>query len=288
MSERSVTHEVAAKLRNQVRSDRPGRLWRRREHRSGRPIVCAVLSTLLLLPSAFAAEPAIPKPRGFVNDFAGVLDSATVRRLESLIGELKSKTGAEIAVVTVETTSPLSTFDYAMRIAEEWKPGAKGKDNGVVFVVAVKDRKLFILTGYGIEGALPDGKVGEIRDRVVVPHFRGGDMAAGIRAGTEAIASTIAEEYGVQLAGAPRRPIRQRRDQPSPFAIVLFLLILLLIFGFWPSLFRSRGQRRGGVFGGTFGGGGFSGRGGGFGGGGGGFGGFGGGGFGGGGAGGSW
>ena len=65
-----------------------------------------------------------------------------------------------------------------MAIAEQWKPGAKGKDNGVVFLVAVDDREMQILTGYGVEGALPDGKVGEIRDRLVVPAFRAGDYAA--------------------------------------------------------------------------------------------------------------
>jgi uncharacterized protein len=245
----------------------------------------------LLQRSALAAEPTIPAPRGLVNDFAGILDGATVRDLESLIAELKAKTGAEIAVVTVGTTSPLSTFDYAMRVAEEWKPGAKGKDNGVVFLVAVEDRQLFILTGYGIEGALPDGKVGEIRDRVIVPHFRAGDMAGGIRAGTESIASTIAGEYGVQLSGAhQQRPAVQRNQAPAfVFLIALILLIVLLSrLGYWPPSHGGRGYRPRGTFGGTFGGGGFSGGGGGFGGGGGGFGGFGGGGFGGGGAGGSW
>jgi uncharacterized protein len=246
--------------------------------------VALLLSVCLLPRSAPAAEPKIPKPRGFVNDFAGVLNGETVQHLELLITELRNKTGAEIAVVTVDTTTPLSAFDYAIRVAEEWKPGAKDKDNGVVFLVAVKDRELFSLTGYGIEGALPDGKVGEIRDRVVVPSFRRGDMTGGIRAGTEAIASTIAAEYGVQLSGAPRGPLRRRQNQPSAFALLFFLLLLILFlsrYGFWPLLLTGRGYRRRGTFGGTFGGGGFGG-------GGGGFGGFGGGGFGGGGAGGSW
>lgn len=267
----------------------------RREGGAGRRSRLALCAVALFLPALCAArsgsavEPKIPEPRGFVNDFAGVLDAGTTRRLDSLITELKGKTGAEIAVVTVATTKPLSTFDYAMRIAEEWKPGAKGKDNGVVFLVAVEDRKVFILTGYGIEGALPDGKVGEIRDRIVIPQFRAGHMADGIRAGTEAIASTIAAEYGVQLSGVPKRPVRRRRSQPAALPLLFFLLLLILIlsrFGIWPLLLGGHGYRRRGTFGGTFGGGGFSGGGGGFGGGG--FGGFGGGGFGGGGAGGSW
>lgn len=257
-----------------------------RRGRGSLPILCTVtllLSALLPQPPVFAAEPKIPPPRGFVNDFAGVLDTDTVGRLESLITELKGKTGAEIAVVTVETTEPLSTFDYAMKVAEEWKPGAKEKDNGVVFLVAVKDRKLFILTGYGIEGTLPDGKVGAIRDQVIVPHFRRGDMPGGISAGTEALAATIAGEYGVQLSGARQPPLRRQRSQPSPIALLVFLILFFVFmtrFGLWPLLFMGHRPRHG-TFGGTFGGGGFGG-------GSGGFGGFGGGSFGGGGAGGSW
>lgn len=277
-----------------MRRDRSERLGRsNRAGRAAPPITAtsALLLTLLLLVRATsAAEPHIPAPRGFVSDFAGVLDQGTVGRLDSLIAELKGKTGAEIAVVTVETTKPLSAFDYAMRIAEDWKPGAEGKDNGIVFLVAVEDRSLFILTGYGVEGALPDGKVGEIRDRIVVPRFRADDIAGGIRAGTEAIASTIAAEYGVQLTGVPTRPVPRQRNQRNALALLFFLLLLILFmgrFGLWPLLLGGRGYRRRGTFGGTFGGGGFSGGGGGFGRGGG-FGGFGGGSFGGGGAGGNW
>jgi uncharacterized protein len=237
-------------------------------------------------------EPRIPPPRGMVNDFAGVLDPGTVQYLERLIGELRAKTGSEIAVVTVQSTKPLTAFDYAMRVAEQWKPGAKDKDNGVVFLIAVRDRELYITTGYGIEGALPDGLVGEIRDTVVVPRFREGNLPAGIRAGTEALAQRIAREYGVTLSGRPAQPQPVRRPPDiGVFAplLLFFIIILLSRTRFWPLLFlpqqRYRGGYRGG-FGGGFGGGGFGGHGGGFGGGG--FGGFGGGGFGGGGAGGRW
>ena len=232
-----------------------------------------------------AQEPRVPPPRGFVNDFAHVLDAGTAQRLDRLIRELRDKTGAEIAVVTVETTDPLDVFDYAMKVAEAWKPGAKGKDNGVVFLVAVKDRKLHIVTGYGIEGALPDGRVGEIRDQLIVPRFKQGDYAGGIRAGTEAMAAIIAQEYGVTLSGAaPPRLHRGATPNGLPPPVVLVfavvMLILLVRSGMWPLLFLP-GPRRGGYYGGSFGGGGFSGSGGGFGG-------FGGGSFGGGGAGGSW
>ena len=234
---------------------------------------------------AGAQEPRIPPPRGFVNDFARVLDAGTVQHLDALIRELRDRTGAEIAVVTVDSTEPLSVFDYAMKVAETWKPGAKDKDNGVVFLVAVKDRKLHIVTGYGIEGVLPDGRVGEIRDRLIVPRFKQGDYAGGIRAGTEAMAAILADEYHVTLSGAAPPHLDHRTDAnglPAPLVLVFVIVMLIIVVrsGMWPLLFLPGGGR-GGYYGGSFGGGGFGGSGGGFGG-------FGGGRFGGGGAGGSW
>ncbi len=248
----------------------------------------------------------VPPPRGFVSDFAGVVDPATRQRLELLVQELKQKTGAEIAVVTVRSTQPETVDDYAMAIAEHWKPGDAKKENGVVFLVATEDRKMHILTGYGVEGPLPDGKVGAIRDQLVVPAFRQGDFSRGIADATTALASEIAKDAGVTLSGLPTR----ERPPPQQISLLQLILLLVLLFivlrimsgaanqgrrrGGWivvpgDSGFSRSGWRRGG-FGGGFGGGlggGFgdmSGGSGGFGG----FGGFGGGRFGGGGAGGSW
>jgi uncharacterized protein len=246
---------------------------------------CSALFLLWLLRSAAAAaEPTVPTPRGYVSDYVGVLDAATVQHLDGLIGELKRQTGAEIAVVVVNSTAPLTAFDYAMKIAENWKPGAKGKDNGVVFLVAIKDHQMFILTGYGVEGVLPDGKVGAIRDQLVRPAFRRGDYAAGIRAATEAMAAIIAEGSGVRLRGARPAPVESAQPSiASGLLPILFLIILVLLFFRFPFLPLFMGWPGGGYRGGGFGGG-FSGGGGGFGG----FGGFGGGSFGGGGAGGDW
>jgi uncharacterized protein len=244
-------------------------------------------------PLSAQADPTVPIARGFVSDYVGVLDPATVRGLEALIGELKAKTGAEIAVVVVKTTQPLNAFDYAIKIAEAWKPGDKSKDNGVVFLVAIEDRELHILTGYGVEGPLPDGRVGEIRDRLVVPAFRAGDYAGGIRAATEEMAAIIAADAGVTLTGVavPRR--RESRPQGSAVLLAVVVLVVVVLLALQsvqrvdPRFRRARRRRYwshgyDGGFGGGFGGGGFGG------GGGGGFGGFGGGGFGGGGAGGKW
>src|SRR5262245_56280002 len=160
-------------------------------------------------------EPPIPAPTGLVVDQAGVLSLQTEQRLTRLLTELREKTGAEIAVVTVETTAPLDDFTYAMRIAEAWKPGRRGQDTGVVFLVAVRDRRVRILVGYGLEGILPDGLVGAIQDREVVPAFRAGRMEDGIAAGVAALAARIAEDRGVRLEGAPRSIPRPASGVPT-------------------------------------------------------------------------
>ena len=247
------------------------------------------LSLLALALPAVAAEPRIPPPEGFVTDRAGVIPPATRERLVALLEELRQKTGAEIAVVTVPTTAPLDDFTYAMRIADAWKPGRKREDTGIVFLVAVEDRKLRIVTGYGLEGVLPDGLVGEIEDREIVPAFRAGRLDEGIWRGVAELAGRIADARGVELSGVTSHRVEPPGSAPIVDAIPLVLLVVILIFfglvlayGGGPrSMFGRRGGFYFGGFGGGFGGGGFGG-------GGGGFGGFGGGSFGGGGAGRSW
>jgi len=241
------------------------------------------LLAVALVALARAAEPPVPVPQGYVTDLAHVLGPDVRGRIERLAQELRDKTGAEIAVVTVETTAPLDDFTYAMRIADAWKPGRKGEDTGVVFLVATRDRKLRILVGYGLEGILPDGLVGEIEDREVVPAFRAGRVEDGVWRGVGALATRIAGARGVALTGTPLpRPVPS--PVPVPGWVLLLVILVFAALVLYQASSRPSGFRRGGFSPvGPFGG-----FGGGFGGGGGGFGGFGGGSFGGGGAGRSW
>jgi uncharacterized protein len=236
-----------------------------------------------------ATEPPVPAPQGFVTDTAGVVPAPLRARITRLLEELQAKTGAEIAVVTVPSTQPLDDFTYAMRIADAWKPGRKGEDTGVVFLVAVEDRRLRVLVGYGLEGVLPDGLVGEIQDREVVPAFRAGQLGEGIWRGVAALAAHVAAARGVELDGVPPPPAA-RAGPPLWLVIVLVLAALvflsLLVYAAGSASPRGVRRRRTGWHGPVWPGG--FGSGGGFGGGGGDFGGFGGGGFGGGGAGRSW
>jgi len=98
----------------------------------------------------FSAQ--IPKPQGFVNDYAEIIPIEIEKKLSDLILELEQKTSAEIAVLTIKSTEGEPIFDYAMQVAESWRPGKKEKDNGVLMVVSVQERRMHILVGYGAGG----------------------------------------------------------------------------------------------------------------------------------------
>lgn len=243
------------------------------------PVVLAIFLLCASTAIGAAEEPAIPKPSGYVSDTARVMGEWAAKT-EALCGEIERQTTSEIAVLTIKTTVPLETQQYAQQVFDRWKVGKKGKDNGVLILVAVDDRKLWISTGYGVEGVLPDGKVGEIRDSILRPKFRQSRYGEGIYLGVKAIGNILG---GGQEEAA--KPPKRRRGFPLPFDLILFLLFggFFLFRGILSDIFGHR-RRRGdggyyGGFGGGYGGGGFGG---------GGFGGFGGGGSGGGGAGGSW
>jgi uncharacterized protein len=269
-----------------------------------------VLAALVAGGHATAAE--IPSPEGPVTDRAGVLGQDVRQRLVRIIEQVRGRTGAEIAVLVVPSTAPDSIEDYSIAVFDRWKIGQQGKDNGVLFLVAVQDRRMRITTGYGLEGNLPDGKVGEIRDRAVIPLFRAGRYADGIVQGTEALAAAILGQAGGTPGSGVQAKPRQRAGQVgfrwTGVLLVVFVLLILVAVAVSAADRRAASGGRGvgrrrtgwlpwGIGGGVGGGygawsggrhGGWSGTGFGGGFGGGGFGGFGGGGSGGGGAGGSW
>ncbi|MEE9550895.1 MAG: TPM domain-containing protein [Candidatus Binatia bacterium] len=223
-------------------------------------VMCIFLLTTL--PQAARAQTKVVPFKNYVSDYAGILPDKVENQLNSLLKQLERKTSAQIAVVIINSTEGVPPADYAVEFGQTRGVGNKKEDNGVVFLVAVQDRKMFIATGYGVESFLPDGKVGRIRDQFITPHFRKGDMASGIVNGTLRLAQEIAEAKGVSLdaiASAPRgtRPARRRSRGFSP---LLFFLLLPLLFGrgrlgFLPFFLMGYGMR-GGSFGGGFGGGG--------------------------------
>jgi uncharacterized protein len=144
---------------------------------------------LLMLPITLCA--AFPKPIGFVNDFAGVLDADSRAELDRLIRETERATSAEIAVVTVSSLDGMSVEEYANRLFQEWGLGKKADDNGVLILVATAERKMRIEVGYGLEGVLPDGLAGEIIRTDFLPEFRRGQYSAGVLKGTRRVTDIV-------------------------------------------------------------------------------------------------
>ena len=235
-----------------------------------------------------------PKPDRYFNDYAGVVDQATASELNEQLAQFERDTSTQIVVAIYRTMqSESSVADYTQRIAQTWGVGQKGRNNGAVLFVFVENRQMFIQTGYGVEGALPDATCFDITHNVIAPLFKKGDYAGGLKAGVTAMMQAVRGEYkgtGTHSQGRVRA-VRQRHSRS---ALIIFLLIVIFLIIVEPS-----GARRsavtatagwGGPYIGGFGGNGGGWSGGGSSGGGGGFSGFSGGGgsFGGGGAGSSW
>lgn len=202
--------------------------------RSPRSLAFGLWLILLIVPGlASAAGPDIPSPQGEVTDLVGILDGGTRQELTRLIREVRDRTTAEIAILIVPTTLPETIEEYSVAVFGRWKIGQRGQDNGLLFLVAIQDRRFRITTGYGLEGFLPDGKVGEIRDGEVVPLFRTGRYAEGILRGTQALAKVFlaqpSEGAGARQPGA--RPVRrQSRFGSGHTGILLGIFILLVLF----------------------------------------------------------
>jgi len=220
------------------------------------------------------ADVRYPAPGGYVTDTAGIISRDARMQIENLLGGIERKTTAEIAVVTVPSTSPLTIEQYAVGLFEKWGIGKKGKDNGVLILVASVDRKVRIEVGYGLEGVITDLESKFIIEKGMIPYFKQGNYTAGVVTAITRISKLIGEEYGIEID--PERmvaavPLKGGRRQGSPASALLSFLFFVLIFGFrFGSLFffmSGAGRRSywsggsGGSFGGGFGGfgGGFSG-----------------------------
>ncbi|HYQ92860.1 MAG TPA: YgcG family protein [Candidatus Competibacteraceae bacterium] len=239
---------------------------------------------LLLLAGAGAwADVAVPPLTARVTDLAGLLTPSQRAALESRLQAFEETKGSQIAVLIVPTTQPETVEQYALRVAEAWKLGRKGVDDGALLLVAKNDRTLRIEVGYGLEGVLNDATAKRITNEIIVPAFKQGRFYEGINAGVERMIQVIEGEP------LPPPSAAKAESETDLFPLVILGLFLALILLSNLSSRAGRWSNRGRYYGGGFGGGGYYGGGfggGGFGGGGGSGGGFsgGGGGFGGGGA----
>jgi uncharacterized protein len=190
------------------------------------PVVARVALAALLLqggvtPQQQARTAWVPNPRvadgTWVSDAAHHLRPATVDSINAMIAALERATGAEIAVVVVDSLAGLTEQEFALAIHRAWGVGKRDADNGLVLLWAPRDRAVFISVGYGLEGAIPDRRAGRIRDEVILSAFRAGDFDRGMLAGVSALAAAIRSEAATGAATRVRAPA----EPHSPFLFVL-------------------------------------------------------------------
>ncbi|MEC9358264.1 MAG: YgcG family protein [Pseudomonadota bacterium] len=204
-----------------------------------RLLCVAVLAAVC--PVAMAQTVEVPALKAHVTDRTGTLSSSEKSALESKLAAFEREKGSQIAVLMVPSTGDETIEQYGIRVAEQWKLGREGVDDGAILIVAKDDRRLRIEVGYGLEGALPDVTAKRIVSEVVTPYFRDGDFYTGVSSGVDAM---IAVVQGEPL---PQPKARARRHGDP----AIMALGAMLIFGSVIGSMVAAGstKRRGGVVG---------------------------------------
>lgn len=228
-----------------------------------RPIIrwVILLSLFFVLSQGVWGGEDFPKPVGLVNDFAGLIPQSDKQKMELLAHEVLQKTGTSVVVVSMQTIGDADVSTYVNELYQTWGIGKKGEDKGVLIFLTLKERRIRIETGYGVEGILPDGLVGEILDRYAVPFLKKDQYGKGLYNALVAVSQVIAKDANVELAGEVKvyRPPRRRVRRVGLFPLFFLILILFSFFrrgrgGFLlPLLLLGSMGGRGG-FGGGFGG----------------------------------
>ena len=243
-----------------------------------------IIIASLCVQSAFLFALDVPPLNGPVNDYAHIFTASETQELNAYLYSIDRNSDLQIAVLTIPSLEGENLEDYSIRVAEKWQIGQKGKDSGVILLIAAQDRKLRIEVGYGLEDRITDAQSSRIIRSVIAPQFKKQEYGKGVLLGVKNLAGLALQDES--LINEAVKEVDRRNDDSIPLPLIIFLIIIYL-FGsrfmpgglFWPLLFLASGRRGGysgrggGHFGGGFssggfGGGGFSGGGGSFGGGG--------------------
>lgn len=186
----------------------------------------AFLALCLALAHQAWAQTAVPALTARVTDLSHVLSDTQRQALEQRLADFEAEKGSQLAVLLVPSTGPESIEQYGIRVAEAWKLGRKGVDDGVLLLVATQDRALRIEVGYGLEGAIPDAVGKRVIEEVILPHFRQGDLAAGVEAGVAALMGLI---RGEALPAPQQRSTGQGQgiflDEALPLALLFIFVV---------------------------------------------------------------
>ncbi len=198
-------------------------------------IITAFISALFICSGAAAVN--VPELKGHVNDYADLLSQADEAFLEEKLSDLEKSDSTQICILTVPSVDGADIESYSMKVAETWKIGQKGKDNGILFTVAFQERKVRIETGYGLEGRLTDIAAGKIIRSIILPEFRRGDYSAGITAGTEALISAVKGEFSAVSDTSGEKD----SDDSQKMAVFIFYTAgLIFISYFFAAAFQKK------------------------------------------------
>jgi uncharacterized protein len=189
-----------------------------------------LVASLLVVLSQLPLLGVFPRPAGYVNDFASLLDEPAEAYLETFLRTLERDTSAEVVVATVQSLDGRTVEDYAHELFAEWGIGKKGHDNGVLLLVASTDRTVRIEIGYGLEPILPDGLAGEIIRAEMIPEFQNGNFPRGIGRGLNRIAQIVRRDPSVARSTAP--PPDDGTGVPPAVVMVPFLASFILLGAF--------------------------------------------------------
>lgn len=199
-------------------------------------VLCfGLILSVIFTVSSFAVK--LPEPTNdfFVNDFASVISDEDKSELMKIGEALYSKTGAQVVVVTVDTLDGTDVSEYALELGRKWGVGDKEKNNGVVLLLAVSERKVTIQVGYGLEGRLTDGKTGRILDNYAIPYFKSNNFSMGLTEAYKAIVSEVYAEYGEtppeNLDSYKTNDFQDSKAYKVIRIIILILVIIIIVFG---------------------------------------------------------
>jgi uncharacterized protein len=200
----------------------------------------SLFSVLLLVATLIHAQvdvkdlPARPTPPKLVNDLADVLSPSQEQALEQKLVAFDDSTSTQIAVITMQSTGRYPIEDYALYLGRNWGVGQEGMNNGVVLLAAIKDRKVTVQVGYGIEPYITDGRAKRIIENDILPAFRNSDYNAGIDAGVDRIIEYVSGEFA---------PKDEELSKPMGIGQIIFIIIVVILI----LILMSRSNRGGGV-----------------------------------------
>ena len=170
----------------------------------------------------------VPKSNNFyVNDTAHIMDAETSDYIIRINKELYEKTGAQIAVVTLNNLEGMSVEDYSTQLFRSYGIGDSKKNNGILFLVSLEERQTRIEVGYGLEGTITDGRAGRILDNYVLPYFKEDNWNYGIYNGFNAILKEVMDEYDITLDGS--ESATNANEQSDYYAIVQYLTAFIVL-----------------------------------------------------------